>query len=114
MIPTIGFTLRLITPLLLITSAFVRFAHAEPVAVDVECRWSHQAWEPCRFVANPLGSRWNLAFNAHRIQFEHDGTGSMRMRINERSSWNSVQASWSDEGALCWGEVCARGDLPMD
>ncbi len=113
MIPSIGFTLTLITPLVLIAPGIVRPAQAEPVAVDVECRWSHEAWEPCRFEADPVGSRWNLAFNDHRIQFEHDGTGLMRMRINECSSWNSVHASWS-EGALCWGEVCARGDLPMD
>ena len=102
------------TPLVLLASGLMGLAHAESVAVDVECRWSHQACERCRFEADPVGSRWNLAFNDHRIQFEHDGTGLMRMRINERSSWNSVQANWSDEGALCWGEVCARGDLPMD
>ena len=113
MIQTVGFTLRLITPLLLITPGFVPLAQAEPVAVDVECRWSHEAWEPCRFVADPLGSRWKLAFNQHRIQFEHDGTGLMRMRIGGRA-WSTVQASWSEEGALCWGKVCARGDLPMD
>ena len=77
MIQSIGFTLRLITPLLLIDSGFVRLAHAE--AVD-----------------------------------EPEGSGLMRMRINERSAWNRVQASWSEEGALCWGEVCARGNLPMD
>ena len=114
MIPSIGFTLRLITPLVLLAPGLMCLSHAEPVAVDVECRWSHQAWEPCRFEADAVGSRWNLAFSNRRILFEHDGTGLMRMRINERSSWNSVQASWSDEGALCWGEVCARGDLPMD
>ena len=61
-----------------------------------------------------LCAAWNLAFNAHRIQFEHDGSGWMRMRINEGSAWNLVQASWSEKGALCWGQVCARGDLPMD
>ena len=44
-------------------------------------------------VADPEGSSWNFAFNGHRIQFEHDGSGLMRMRINERSAWNLVQAS---------------------
>ncbi len=114
MIQSIGFILRLFVPLVLITPGFVRLVHAESMVVDVECRWSHEDWEPCRFVADSVGSRWKLAFKDQKIQFEHDGTGLMRMRVNERPSWESVQASWSEEGALCWGKVCARGDLPMD
>ena len=59
--PPIGFTLRLITPLLLIDSGFVRLAHAEAVdepegsglmrmrfagvgsALEATCRWTHPA-----------------------------------------------------------------------
>ena len=74
MIQSIGFTLRLITLLLLIAPGFMQLAHAEPVA-------------------DPEGSSWNFAFDGHRIQFEHDGSGLMRMRINERSAWNLLQAS---------------------
>ena len=105
---------RLILPMILVAPGIVVPIHADSLAVDVQCRWSYEDWEPCHFVADPVGQSWKLAFNDRKIQFEHDGSGLMRMRVDERSSWDIVLANWNENGALCWGEVCAKGDLPMD
>jgi hypothetical protein len=48
-----------------------------------------------------------------RIDFRHDGRGSVQMQRGGRG-WQPVRAHWHDDTSLCWDGVCAKGDLPLD
>ena len=48
--------------MILVAPGIVVPIHADSLAVDVQCRWSYEDWEPCHFVADPVGQSWKLAF----------------------------------------------------
>ena len=83
-------------------------------AVTMECRNADQAWSPCQYVSEQPGARWELAFSNQIVRFQHDGSGSMEMKIGERAPWARVEARWRPDGTLCWNTVCARGNIPLD
>jgi hypothetical protein len=58
------------------------------------------------------GRRWFLVVGRRRYEFQHDGTGRMRMGVN--GTWREVTPRWDKDGSLCWDELCARGDIPLD
>ena len=115
------FSVSLVRPLLPQAFALVMFwtvcspgLTAGTVSRSMECRSGRQPWVVCRMVASSLGERWVLEMNPRPVAFRHDGSGRMQMRQGERGPWTSVEPRWVGERTLCWGSVCARGDLPLD
>lgn len=83
-------------------------------AASMRCRIAQQAWSPCRMVASSPGERWVLTWNQQRVEFVHDGSGQMMMRVGEGEDWREVQPFLTADHSLCWGSVCAAGDVPLD
>ena len=80
---------------------------------QLECRLQAGPWQRCRMEVEQLGSRWWLVVGDQRIEFRHDGRGSVRMQ-RQGGAWQPVTARWAEDTSLCWDGVCARGDLPLD
>ena len=83
-------------------------------AASMRCRIAQQAWSPCRMVASSPGERWVLTWNQQRVEFIHDGSGQMMMRVRQGESWREVEPFWTVDHSLCWGSVCARGAIPLE
>ncbi|CAI8385832.1 MULTISPECIES: hypothetical protein [unclassified Synechococcus] len=99
----------------LLTAGLGLAAQARPaVSVPIECRQQHQEWQNCRYESDQPGSSWQLAFEDHVVRFNHDGSGHMKMQLNDNGDWTGVQARWIAERTLCWNDVCARGEIPLD
>ena len=84
------------------------------ISLPLECRRQHQNWRNCRFESEQPGASWQLAFEDQTVRFRHDGSGRMRMQLNANSPWTSVEPRWVAEQTLCWNEICARGEIPLD
>ena len=80
---------------------------------QLECRLQAGPWQRCRMEVEQLGSRWWLVVGDQRIEFRHDGRGSVTMQ-RQGGPWRPVTARWGEDTSLCWDGVCARGDLPLD
>ena len=83
-------------------------------AASMRCRIGQQAWSPCRMVAATPGQRWVLTWDQQRVEFVHDGTGQMMMRVAQGEAWLQVQPFWTADRSLCWGAVCATGAIPLE
>ena len=83
-------------------------------AVSMRCRIGEQAWSPCRMVAASPGERWTLTWDQQRVEFVHDGSGQMMMRVAQGEDWLRVHPFWTVDRSLCWGAVCASGAIPLD
>ena len=77
-------------------------------------RINQQAWSPFRMVAACPGERWVLIWKQQRVEFVHDGTGQMRMRVGQAEDWREVEPFWTADHSLCWGAVCATGAIPLE
>ena len=83
-------------------------------AASMRCRIAQQAWSPCRMVASSPGERWVLNWNQQRVEFVHDGSGQMMLRVGQAEYWLEVQPFWTVDHSLCWGSVCATGVIPLE
>jgi len=83
-------------------------------AASMRCRIAQQDWSPCRMVASSPGERWVLTWNQQRVEFVHDGSGQMMMRVGQAEDWREVQPVWTADHSLCWGAVCATGAIPLE
>ena len=83
-------------------------------AASMRCRIGQQAWSPCRMLAATPGQRGVLTWDQQRVEFVHDGTGQMMMRVGQNQAWLQVQPSWTADRSLCWGAVCAHGAIPLE
>jgi hypothetical protein len=84
-----------------------------PQRYPVRCRLAAGPWTPCVMTIEQLGERWWLELGGHRVDFRHDGRGSVQMQ-RPPGQWQNVTSRWSDEQALCWDGVCAKGEFPLD
>ena len=100
------------TALLLLIGSSAGGMSAE--ASSMLCRIGQQAWSPCRMVAASPGQRWVLTWDQQRVEFVHDGTGQMMMRVAQGEAWLQVQPFWTADRSLCWGAVCATGAIPLE
>ncbi|MFQ6537209.1 MULTISPECIES: hypothetical protein [Aphanothece] len=106
-----GPALGLLTALLMLAPGTP--ATAEPRGIDLRCREGSGPWKPCRMEVESVGERWSLIVGGQRIEFRQDGRGAFAMQ-RDHSNWIPVEASWSEDPALCWDGICAQGDLPLD
>jgi hypothetical protein len=60
-----------------------------------------------------VGKHWWLIVGQRRLEFTHDGRGTVRMR-NSDGRWLVVTPRWDMDQSLCWNSVCARGEIPLD
>ncbi len=86
---------------------------ARPQTFPVECRLGQGSWGPCLMTVEAVGERWQIEQNGQRLDFRHDGKGSVQMQ-RTAGPWQTVTGSWTDDQALCWDGVCARGQFPLD
>ena len=80
----------------------------------MRCRIAQQAWSPCRMEASSPGERLVLTWNQQCVEFVHDGSGQMMMRVGEGEDWREVQPFWTVDHSLGWGSVFATGDVPLE
>ena len=106
------FRIQLWTAALLLIGSSVGGSSVE--AASMRCRIDQQAWSPCRMVASSPGERWVLTWNQQRVEFVHDGSGQMMMRVGQAEDWLEVQPFWTVDHSLCWGSVCATGVIPLE
>ena len=106
------FHIKLWTAALLMIGSSVGGTSA--AAASMRCRIGQQAWSPSRMVAASPGQRWVLTWDQQRVEFVHDGTGQMMMRVGQNQAWLQVQPSWTADRSLCWGAVCANGAIPLE
>ena len=100
---------------LLVVAGLGLAAPAKPaVSLPVECKQQDQVWQHCRYESDQPGKSWRLAFDDKTVRFHHDGSGLMKMQLNDNGDWTAVQARWIAEQTLCWNNVCARGEIPLD
>ena len=83
-------------------------------ADNLQCRRGEQQWTACRMRQPSPGEHWFLEMGRQRVEFRHDGSGRMRMRFSDDAPWIVVEPRWTSERNLCWGSVCARGDISLD
>ncbi len=87
-------------------------AGEQTVVVPLQCRLSASPWRSCQMVVEQLGRHWYLELDGQRLEFRHNGDGRIRMR-RDAAGWQEVDSHWEDE-SLCWGQVCAKGEIPLD
>ena len=56
----------------------------------MRCLIGQQAWSSCLMVAASPGERWVLTWNQQRVEFDHDGSGHMMMRVGQDEDWLEV------------------------
>ena len=106
------FRIQLWTAALLLIGSSVGGSSVE--AASMRCRIDQQAWSPCRMVASSPGERWVLTWNQQRVEFVHDGSGQMMMRVGQAEDWLEVQPLWTVDHSLCWRSVCAKSVIPLE
>jgi hypothetical protein len=84
-----------------------------PAEISLECRLDQGPWQNCRMQVQDIGAHWFLLVGGQRIEFRHDGRGSVTMQ-KASGGWRPVSSRWQEDTSLCWDGVCARGDIPLD
>ena len=84
------------------------------VVVPLECRLREGAWQPCHMQIEEVGGHWWLLIGDQRLEFRHDGRGSVTMQEHPTGRWQPVSSRWQEDTSLCWDGVCAKGDIPLD
>jgi len=85
---------------------------AAPLLVPLRCRLNQGAWQECQMQVDQVGSHWWLLVGTQKLEFRHDGLGSVTMQHGD-GDWLPVSSRWEDRD-LCWNGVCARGEIPLD
>lgn len=80
--------------------------------IPLECKVGDGAWQTCQMEVKELGRHWFLVIGQQSLEFRHDGTG--RVLMDGRGRPVVVAPQWGPDQSLCWGSICARGDLPLD
>lgn len=88
-------------------------AHPLPGLVPLQCRLANGPWQDCQMQVEQVGVHWFLLVGGQRIEFRHDGRGTVRM-LQPSGDWQPVNSRWLENSNLCWDGICARGDLPLD
>ncbi len=83
-----AFRIQLWTAALLLIGSSA--AGSSAAAASMRCRIAQQAWSPCRMEASSPRERWVLTWNQQRVEFVHDGSGQMIMRVGEGEDWREV------------------------
>ncbi len=104
-----------IVPLLLAVALAQPPDQAQALVLNTECRVGSQGWSACEVAVQEPGSRWQVQVGKQRWSFLHDGSGSVKMRRNQ-GPWQRAEPRWDGPPpqVLCWGQLCAKGPLPLD
>jgi hypothetical protein len=99
----------IVVPLLLAAA----LGSAPTQVVPTQCRVGGLAWQNCEVAVLEPGSSWQVQVGLNRWSFQHDGSGTVRMRQGQ-GPWQKAEPRWEGAESLCWGKLCARGPLPLD
>jgi hypothetical protein len=88
-------------------------AQTAPVLIPLQCRLGTGLWQDCRMQVEEMGGHWWLLIGSQRVEFRHDGRGSVTMQ-QDNSGWRAVSSRWQEDTSLCWDGVCAKGEIPLD
>jgi hypothetical protein len=80
--------------------------------IPLECRLGAGPWQQCRMRVEEMGAHWFLLVGDRRIEFRHDGSGTVTM--GEGGQSRPVTSRWLEDRSLCWDGTCARGEIPLD
>jgi hypothetical protein len=101
-------------PLLLSVALTAPVVQAQDLAVTTSCRVAGGPWQTCRLAVQDPGSRWQVQLGPQVWSFSHNGSGVIRLRQGQ-GPWTTTTPRWEKAGeVLCWGQLCARGPLPLD
>ena len=103
-----------ITTITTILSPGRLFGQPNLAKAELECRHEAGEWTPCQMEVESMANRWWLSFANQRFNFRNDGKGRMTMKIGKDSRWKLVKPRWVADRTLCWDEICARGEIPLD
>ncbi len=84
----------------------------EPAGIPLQCRLGEGPWQACRMRVEAVGAHWVLLVGERRIEFRHDGSGTVTMQ--EQGQVRVVTSRWLEDHSLCWDGTCARGEIPLD
>lgn len=98
--------------LLAATAPPLRAAEEPPLRIPLQCRLGDGPWQACQMQVEQLGAHWFLLIGERRIEFRHDGRGTVTMQ--EEGQSRPVTSRWLEDRSLCWDGTCARGDIPLD
>jgi len=84
----------------------------EGAEIPLECRLGSGPWQQCRMRVETVGAHWFLLVGDRRIEFRHDGSGTVTM--GEGGQARPVTSRWLEDRSLCWDRTCARGEIPLD
>lgn len=84
-----------------------------PSSVPLQCRLHQGPWQQCRMDIQVLGLQWDLVIGDQRLEFRHDGRGTVTMQ-RPGGPKQSVSSRWAEDTSLCWDGVCAKGAIPLD
>jgi hypothetical protein len=101
-------------PLLLSVALTTPVVQAQDLVVTTFCRVGGGAWQACRLAVQDPGLRWQVQLGQQVWSFSHNGSGAVRLRQGQ-GAWKVATPRWERAGeVLCWGQLCARGPLPLD
>ncbi len=101
-------------PLLLSVALTAPVVQAQDLVVTTSCRVGGGPWQACRLAVQDPGLRWQVQLGEQTWSFSHNGSGAMRLRQGH-GPWRATTPRWEKAGdVLCWGQLCARGPLPLD
>ena len=83
------------------------------MANGTECLSQGSRWQPCEMSVQDPGRRWQVQLGDRLWQLQHDGSGVVKLREGN-GHWQAVEPHWRQAGELCWGRLCARGEIPLD
>lgn len=101
-------------PLLLSVALTAPVVQAQDLVVTTSCRVAGGPWQSCRLAVQDPGFRWKVQLGEQTWSFSHNGSGAIRLRQGQ-GPWKVTTPRWEKAGeVLCWGQLCARGPLPLD
>jgi hypothetical protein len=82
------------------------------------CRRGSTPLQPCTIEfqaeASP-GWEWSVIWaNGQRDRFRNTGSGQVEHWNAPIHQWRAVDTRWTPAGELCWGELCAVPNFPLD
>lgn len=82
------------------------------------CHRGSTPLQPCQIEFRNLDSpgwEWTVLWaNGQGDRFRNIGSGQVERWNARTQTWRSVETRWNQAGELCWGELCAEPNFPLD
>jgi hypothetical protein len=82
------------------------------------CHRGSAPLQPCQIEfqsGKAPGWEWSVIWaNRQRDRFRNTGSGQVEYWNARTQTWHPVATHWNPAGELCWGELCAEPNFPLD